>query len=445
MSPHYSLLELPYEDNLGMHYAKFSHCPGFVLLESCDVRHGRYDILSAYPYARFRCERFSQIPEFIQQLEQALPNQSLPVELPFQGGLIGYFSYEFGASMCGISTHAHTILGDIEGHLADFGLYDWAIIADHVSHKVWLFAAHRDPETKNIIAHIHTEWHRNQDCPSSASFGSSGLKPRISESQYKQAFDKIWQDLAHGRCYQVNFTQPFEATWRGELWQCYEKIRAANPVPYAAYLHTDDQTIVSFSPERFLSIEGQKCLASPIKGTAARSSDPVIDQAYQEALSQCKKNRAENTMIVDLWRNDLSKISMTGTVHVSRLCGVESYASVHHLVSTIESTLRPDVSLLQAFLHCFPAGSITGAPKLEAMQMIYELEAFARGVYCGSIAYFSAHGKMDSNIAIRTLVANKNSITVATGGGIVINSDVETEYAECFVKLQAFMRALQEP
>lgn len=443
MSLHYTLLELPYETDLSVRYAQFSHLPGFVLLESADTRHGRYDILTAYPYARLRCQKFSQITEFVQQLEQVLPSETLPIDLPFQGGLIGYFSYEFGASRCGIPTHTRTTLGNIEGYLADFGAYDWAIIADHILHKVWLFAAHRNTETKKIIPQIYSMWQPNDPSQVSASFVASALSPKISQSQYSQAFDKILQDLAHGRCYQVNFTQPFEATWKGDIWQCYQKIRACNPVPYAAYLRNDDQMILSFSPERFLSIDGQKCLASPIKGTAERSSDPTVDHNYREALFQCKKNRAENTMIVDLWRNDLSKISRTGTVNVSRLCDVESYAAVHHLVSTIESTLRPDMSLLQAFLHCFPAGSITGAPKLESMQLIYELESFARGVYCGSIAYFSAHGKMDSNIAIRTLVANQNTLTVAAGGGIVIRSDVETEYAECLLKLQAFMRVLQ--
>lgn len=442
MSSSYSLLELPYHTNLGTHYAKFSHLPGFVLLESADTRHGRYDILTAYPYARMRCENFSQIPAYIQQLEKVLPQEILPIDLPFQGGLIGYFSYEFGTSVCGISTHVQTPLGDVEGYLADFGLYDWAIIADHVLCKVWLFAAHRDVKTKNIIAQMSDIWQKNAEHQSKDPFITSGLRPQISKTQYSLAFDKILHDLARGRCYQVNYTQPFLSDWQGDLWFGYQKIRACNPVPYAAYLDNEDHTILSFSPERFLSIDRRKCLASPIKGTAARSHDPAIDRAHQKILAQCKKNRAENTMIVDLWRNDLSKISMTGSVHVSRLCAVESYAAVHHLVSTIESKLRPDVSLLQAFLHCFPAGSITGAPKIEAMQLIYELESFARGLYCGSIAYFSAHGKMDSNIAIRTLVARDNTITVAAGGGIVIRSNVESEYAECFMKLKAFMQAL---
>lgn len=443
MSTSYSLLELSYHVNLAAHYAKFSHLPGFVVLESADKRHGRYDIVTAYPYARLRCTQFSQIETFLQQLEQVLPQEKLPIDLPFQGGLIGFFSYEFGAHVCGVSTtHKKTALGDVEPYLADFGVYDWAIIADHVSRKVWLFAAHRDTETKHIMGQILDIWQQAEKPRTTENFSANGLRPQLSKDQYSVAFDQILRDLTRGRCYQVNYTQPFLSDWQGDLWQGYEKIRACNPVPYAAYLRIADQTILSFSPERFLSIDNQKCLASPIKGTAARSHDPIIDKAHQQALVQCHKNRAENTMIVDLWRNDLSKISLTGSVLVSRLCDVESYAAVHHLVSTIESTLRPDISLLQAFLHCFPAGSITGAPKREAMQCIDELEFFARGVYCGSIAYFSAHGKMDSNIAIRTLVAQDKVIMAAAGGGIVISSDKEMEYAECFIKLKALRQAL---
>lgn len=189
-------------------------------------------------------------------------------------------------------------------------------------------------------------------------------------------------------------------------------------------------------------MDKDKLLTSPIKGTEKRSSDPQRDELLRNSLLASSKNQAENVMIVDLLRNDLGKIAKPGSVHVRDLCAVESYQAVHHLVSNIEAIALEDQSMMDVFSACFPGGSITGAPKLEAMRIIAEQEAYARGVYCGSIGYFSRHGRFDSNIAIRTVVAREKILHMAAGGGIVIDSNWEDEYLECFTKIAAIINGL---
>lgn len=433
------LYNLEYSDNLCEKYQKLAHLPGFVLLESSDKKNGRYDIVSAYSYEQITIKhndpKLSNIFDYLQRL---IPQSTSLCDLPFQGGAIGYFSYDLATQLAGI-TSQQSSLTDLP--LVELGLYDWAIIADHLEKKVVLFSANTRAETVDIILEILSLW--QQECTTSYSFKlNEPFKSLITKADYKKAFDSIYRDLENGRSYQVNYTQPFNAIYEGDSWQIYKQIRAKNPVPYSAFLRTSDAEILSFSPERFLTMNGRQLLTSPIKGTEKRAINQAEDGFLRQSLANSVKNRAENIMIVDLLRNDLGKIAEAGSVHVTSLCEIESYQLVHHMVSHIKATCKNQITPLQAFNACFPGGSITGAPKLESMRIISEQEPFARGIYCGSIGYFSAHGYFDSSIAIRTVVAKEHILHLAAGGGIVIDSQWEDEYLECFTKIAAIVEGL---
>ncbi|BCA95514.1 aminodeoxychorismate synthase, component I [Legionella antarctica] len=424
-------------------YQKLSHLPGFVLLESTDRAHGRYDILSACPHERIIItENTCNKASVLHHLKKKLSLQPSESDLPFQGGAIGYISYDLGARLHGINSRAQSTLQDMP--LLDLGLYDWAIIVDHYLKKVIFFAANNHSATADIMPEIIKLWRAISSETQSKQFTvKSGFTPLITKEAYQNSFQAIHQALKEGRSYQVNFTQPFHAAYEGDTWEMYKKICAKNPVPFSAFLKTKEASILSFSPERFLLNDKGKLLTSPIKGTIRRSCNSFEDEQLKNQLTSCAKNRAENVMIVDLLRNDLGKISFPGSVHVSNLCAVQSYNALHHLVSDIEAQCLDVVHPFDAFISCFPGGSITGAPKLESMKIINEQERYARGIYCGSIGYFSQHGRFDTNIAIRTISAREDILHLAAGGGIVIDSNSEDEYRECYIKIAAIINGLK--
>jgi para-aminobenzoate synthetase component 1 len=437
---HYVLHPLSYCASLQEQYQKLSHLPGFVLLESTDRSRGRYDILSAYPYDSIKIQNGNpHYHQVFSQLKETLLIQNSVADLPFQGGAIGYISYDFGAQKVGIYSRTQPTLTTMP--LLELGLYDWAIIVDHELKKITLFAGHTQCSTSLIVEEVLSLWHQ-PFVQSKCAQLSGGFIPLVKEAAYKKAFSEIYLALRAGRCYQVNFTQPFQTSYEGDSWSFYKKISSKNPVPFSAFLRTSEADILSFSPERFLLYNQGKLLTSPIKGTLGRSKNLSEDEYLKQQLIMSEKNRAENVMIVDLLRNDLGKISMPGSVQVRSLCEVESYHSVHHLVSTIESQCLPRLHPFEVFLSCFPGGSITGAPKRESMQVIHEQEVFSRGVYCGAIGYFSRHGYFDTNVAIRTITAKDNKLHLAAGGGIVIDSQAEEEYKECFIKIAAIIDGL---
>ncbi len=423
------------------HYQKLSHLPGFVLLESTDKPRARYDIVSAYPYDAIKVDHRAQnSTQVLTQLTQSLAIHPSVVDLPFQGGAIGYISYDLGEKLVGIDSVAQPTLSTMP--LLDLGLYDWAIIVDHHLKKTTLFAANTQPSTPKIVDEILCLW-RSAPMLHRQAILKSDFTALITQNDYQHALSVIRHALTCGRSYQVNFTQPFYAQYEGDSWAFYKKISRKNPVPFSAFLRTEDADILSFSPERFLLYDNGTLVTSPIKGTIRRSSDPIEDERLKQELAASEKNKAENVMIVDLLRNDLGKIAKPGSVQVTSLCDVESYNSVHHLVSTIKAECLSNVSPFEAFLSCFPGGSITGAPKREAMRIIHEQESYSRGIYCGAIGYFSRHGYFDTNIAIRTLTAKKNILHLAAGGGIVIDSNFEDEYCECFIKIAAVINGLK--
>lgn len=435
------LLELTYQCSMQDLYEHFCDLPGFVLLESTDKKNGRYDILSACPYDRVQIHQNTKDKlAVLNQLQQLCSVTSVSsCDLPFQGGAIGYISYDLGAQLVGIESSPQPSLSSMP--LLDFGLYDWAIIVDHHLKKSTLYAANTQTSTAKLLPELIRRWHTvyvaNKHYILRGEF-----KPLMSKERYEYSFAEIYKTLKQGRSYQVNLTQPFHAEYEGNPWGMYRRINASNPVPYAAFLRMEHADIVCCSPERFLLYEQGKLLTSPIKGTIKRSADPIEDERLKQELLVSAKNRAENIMIVDLLRNDLGKIAKTGSVQVLNLCTVQSFNAVHHLVSDIIAEPLDTYSMIYLLLSCFPGGSITGAPKLETMRIIHEQELYARGVYCGGMAYFSRHGRFDSNIAIRTIVAKENLLHLAAGGGIVIDSECEDEYRECFVKIEAIINGL---
>jgi para-aminobenzoate synthetase component 1 len=269
-------------------------------------------------------------------------------------------------------------------------------------------------------------------------------KSNLDRAAYAAAFERIQHYIREGDCYQVNLAQRFAAHAEGDAWQAYRRLRAINPAPFSAYLSFPFGQILSASPERFLRLRNGQVETRPIKGTRPRNASPASDRALAEELRQSTKDRAENLMIVDLLRNDLGKSCEPGSIRVPALFAVESFATVHHLVSTIEGRLAPGMDALDLLRGCFPGGSITGAPKLRAMQIIEELEPNRRGVYCGSIGYIGYDGAMDTNIAIRTLVYSEGCLRFWAGGGIVSDSDLDAEYQETFDKAAAMLRLMEE-
>lgn len=435
-----TLTPLTYSDDLIANYQALSDLPGFVLLESSDKQRGRYDIVTALPYDSLTVLRDSaNIHDAFKQLQSMLPSRTSACDLPFQGGAIGYIAYDLGEILAGISSKPH-IANDMP--IIDMRFYDWAIVVDHQIKCVNLVAANDKSETAAHIDEVQARWQRGS--VSAAPFIlQQAFTPLIKEREYQQAFNAIHQELTRGRSYQVNYTQPFLGQYSGDPWEMYKRVRAKNPVPYSAFLRTADGDIVSFSPERFLTMNQGIVLTSPIKGTTKRSADPVLDEQLKASLIASTKDQAENVMIVDLLRNDLGKFAEPGSVKVTGLCQVQSYNAVHHLVSNIEARCPSSTTPIQVFQACFPGGSITGAPKREAMRIINEQEPFARGVYCGSIGYFSVHGRFDSNIAIRTLIAKEETLYLSAGGGIVIDSNWQDEYRECFTKIAAIVNHMR--
>lgn len=264
----------------------------------------------------------------------------------------------------------------------------------------------------------------------------------MSQAEYQQKFDQIQQYLLAGDCYQINLTQRFSAGYQGDEWQAYLKLRASNQAPFSAFIRLDDAAILSISPERFISLNGDQIETKPIKGTLPRSQESEQDLLLAQQLQQSEKDRAENVMIVDLLRNDIGKVAQAGSVAVPKLFEIESFPAVHHLVSTITAKLAPQYQAADLLRAAFPGGSITGAPKIRAMQIIEELEPSRRSIYCGAIGYISQDGKMDTNITIRTLIAIDDTLYCWAGGGIVADSNCAAEYQETYDKVSKILPIL---
>jgi para-aminobenzoate synthetase component 1 len=322
------------------------------------------------------------------------------------------------------------------------GIYDWAVVVDHATRRTRLVGFGRDERTfrewPELVARLDSE-----PPPEPPPFRVLGPPvSNLSRDAYGAAFAKVKEHIRRGDCYQVNLTQRFAAPATGDAWHAYLRLREINPAPFAAYLDLPDGKIVCSSPERFLELRGGRVETKPIKGTRQRSPDPERDRALAEQLKLSAKDRAENVMIVDLLRNDLGKVCAPGSVRATKLFDVESFASVHQLVSTVEGRLASGKHALDLVAACFPGGSITGAPKVAAMKIIEALEPHRRSVYCGSIGYIGYDGNMDLNIAIRTLVQQGDHVYTWAGGGVVADSSVDAEYQESLDKAAAMLAVI---
>ena len=332
------------------------------------------------------------------------------------------------------------------------GIYPWAIVQDHQQQQAWLVQNHALGGAYNFLeieqlctkAAQNTLFHEPQQFLKSFNnpFKINGFERKVNVSDYAAAIAKIQAYIRAGDCYQVNYAQRFSATYSGDPLQAYLALRDALPSPFSAYMALEQGAILSLSPERFIQVRGDYVETKPIKGTIKRGATPDDDRANAQWLANSPKNRAENVMIVDLLRNDLSKHCVN--VRVPRLCELQTFANVHHLVSTVSAQLKPGATALDVLRDSFPGGSITGAPKIRAMEIIEELEPSRRSLYCGSLGYVSADGQMDTNIAIRTLVCDGEQIHCWGGGGIVADSETEQEYKESIAKVKVLMDTLEE-
>ena len=352
---------------------------------------------------------------------------------PFQGGWAGYVSYDFGRQLepkAKIPAFP-AICPDIVMHR-----FDTVIAIDHLQERTWIIG----PDKKSI-RHMETLLKRRPK--PMGTIVKAELSPVISRQAHEANVRRTVDYILAGDIFQANITQTLEAKAPSDFdcLTAYQQLRAKNPAPFAALLDYSGVTVISSSPERLIRSDGRLAQARPIKGTRKRDDNPARDAAFIAELQASRKDRAENVMIVDLLRNDLSRVSKPGSVKVPVLCGLESYANVHHLVSVVEGELSEEHGSVDLFRAVFPGGSITGAPKIRAMEVIAELEERPRGVYCGSIGYFGFDGACDFNIAIRTMQVAGGIMRVQGGGGITARSDAAAEYEESLVKLQRIREA----
>ncbi|HRK57089.1 MAG TPA: aminodeoxychorismate synthase component I, partial [Burkholderiaceae bacterium] len=361
----------------------------------------------------------------------------------FHGGWVGYFAYEMKAAFEGNSAHQNPYPDAAWMHVERF------IAIDHETQRLYLLALDDESDAngaQNWLTHTAERISALAPAPAAQSQPHTPAASQWdqSDAQYLAAIAQCQRLLRAGESYEICLTNHLRTHCQIDGLALYRRLRRHNPAPYGAYLRLAGIEVASASPERFLHVtQGGHIETKPIKGTSRRDPDPTRDAALAEALQQSEKNRAENLMIVDLLRNDLSRVAVRGSVQVPSLMHIESYATVHQLVSTVTAQLRPECSLIDLLRACFPGGSITGAPKVRTMQWIDALEPRARGVYCGSIGYLG-HGRVaDLNIAIRTLVATPTEISLGAGGAITVLSQPQDELEEIHLKARALIEALQ--
>lgn len=355
------------------------------------------------------------------------------------GGWYGVLAYEFGLQR---ESRLNGLGKEMAFPVLFAGFYLWAASYDAESDIRYLWIHPDCPQhTRDTLA----DWMSRDDCNKDHPWQ---IVSRFTPSQTKASFienvARVHRYILAGDCYQANLSQEFTARYTGEPWDAFQSLAEAYATPYSAFIRIGGYSVLSLSPERFFEIQGSTISTSPIKGTRPRGGNEEQDNAYAEELQASEKDRAENLMIVDLLRNDLSVNAKVGSVQVEKLFALESYRNVHHLVSHIRADLADNISPIKALMDAFPGGSITGAPKIRAMEIIDELEPHWRGPYCGSVFYWGLDGSLDSNIAIRTMLCDgEGTIRCWGGGGIVADSDPESEYQETLTKVKPMMDFLE--
>lgn len=464
---------------------QLDNLPHRVFLDSAarGPRLGRYSFLTADPVAvvrsrgaRVECDGGHPVSgdalDTLRSLLAPFAADPVPGLPPFQGGAAGYLAYDWGRVLERLPAPRYD---DLQVPDIVLGVYDWVLAWDHEASRAWLISTGL-PETsppartrraadraaavldrlKSPRAAAPTETRGTSargraQAPtfpvgSEASDPRLGLRSSFTHEAYLDAVTRVRDYIFAGDIFQANLSQRFDAPMVEPPWSFYLRLRTGNAAPFAAFLDFPEAVVLSASPERFLSVTvGGRVETRPIKGTRPRGVGPEHDAALGLALTASGKDRAENLMIVDLLRNDLSRVCAPGSVHVPELFALEHYATVHHLVSTVVGDLAPGEDALSLLRAAFPGGSITGAPKVRAMEIIAELEPSERGVYCGAIGYWSLTGALDCSIAIRTAVSHAGRVYFSAGGGIVADSDPEQEYRETLDKARGMIDALQTP
>ncbi|MBC8115230.1 MAG: anthranilate synthase component I family protein [Candidatus Saccharimonas sp.] len=464
-----------------------SDWPHLLLLDSALQREpvGRFSFLMADPVetwtlneAKFDDDPFAALRPVLDRWRcDAVPE--LP---PFQGGIAGLMGYELGRCWERVPAARHD---EFQLPILAAGLYDWVIAWDHRSRRAWLIsngwpendearrrerAAARMQLVREALAGLRpvAEQKTPHPLPTTEAAvpkpgrgdwdemlaplplveqfdvpGLPGLTSNFSRDDYLKAVARVIEYIRAGDIFQANLTQRLLAPAGDGSLDLYERLRQVNPAPFAGLMRWDDWAVVSASPERFLRVDGHDVETRPIKGTRRRKRGPEADLFTRDELRESEKDQAENVMIVDLLRNDLSRVCEAGSIRVPQLCGVETYETVQHLVSEVRGRLHDGASVWDLFRVTLPGGSISGAPKIRAMEIIAELEPTARGPYCGSLFYVGANGQSDSNLLIRTFVERHGWLQLGVGGGIVAQSDPAAEYEETLIKAAGMVRALR--
>lgn len=447
-------------------FERVQHLPWAMLLDTCNnkLSDGRYDILVHSPVVtyqfkngqgklRVNSDDFANLGSVIQHkspfdhlaaLHKAF-NAQFDIDsikdhkMPFLIGVLGLFGYDINI----LTDH---IMDDHpeQYHLDDIavGFYQQSLIFDNYTGEVYHFAPKgSSDEWLSLMLNAP----QTQSPPQREDFALlCDWQANVSKPEYLARMQQIQHYLRAGDCYQVNFAQRFSARYQGSEWSAYKILTKVNKAPFSSFIRLPNSCVLSVSPERFLLIKDRHVVTKPIKGTRKRSKDPIVDKALSDALLQSEKDRAENLMIVDLLRNDLSKHCNAHSVKVPHLFALESYPAVHHMVSTVTGELKASSGPFDLLAGAFPGGSITGAPKVRAMQIIQELEPDKRSIYCGSIGYVGVRNDMDTSICIRTLLAEDGKLYCWAGGGIVLDSEAHDEYQESYDKVAKILPVLAE-
>lgn len=440
-----------------------AHLPGAILFDSArrGNRLGRYSFLTADPVHFEQRERVTYGDDPFATARgmscdwQAESSPGLP---PFQGGFAGLLSYELGEAWEHLPRAA---VDEFRIPAMAMGLYDWVIAWDHSDRRCWIIAQglpETDPAARSLRARERIAFVRGllevdpvdeamaeqgeprSPAPDCAVPVSDILRSSFGREDYLTAVRRVVDYIHAGDIFQANLSQRLLFEQPAAALSLYQRLRERNAAPFGGYFSCDDWTVLSASPERFLRLSDSTVETRPIKGTRKRVPAPEADLFIRDELRESAKDRAENVMIVDLLRNDLSRVCEPGSVSVPELCKVETYETVQHLVSEVRGQLREGLSFWDLVAAAFPGGSITGAPKIRAMEIIAELEPTVRGAYCGSLFYSSCSGHADSSILIRTLTCRGGWVQCPAGGGIVTDSDPQNEYEETLHKAEGMLR-----
>ncbi len=441
-------------------YANFAETPWNILIDSANHEHEAYGtnrysyiLIDPFDHYVYHAGASNDIDPLISLKEKhaLFQLESISGLPPFQGGIAGYLSYDLAHLYYPVPVPQYN---DLDYPEICMGFYDLVCSFDHLTKQAYIVSSgfpERDESKRLAKAISRLEWFKSelqkQPTPVDGAYRSiptTEISSNFTQEQYITAVNRVIEYIRAGDIFEANLAQRFSAQLpdKYQHYALYQHLSILNPSPFSAFMNFGTYKIISASPERFIRLHDRKVETRPIKGTRARRSDPLEDAATVAELLTSEKDFSENVMIVDLMRNDLSIVCEDESVIVEQLCGHEIYQTVHHLVSVISGKLKPEEDAFGLLKATFPGGSITGAPKIRAMQIIAEIEPHHRGPYCGSIALIGFDGSMESSIVIRTYVIKDDKITFHAGGAIVIDSNPLDEYEETLTKGRALRMAL---